>query len=286
MKKWLKELRVTHYLKNCLLFVPAFFGGTIFESTNWVSLISGFVSFCMGASVVYLINDIKDIEKDRKHPQKKDRPIAAGEITIISAIIVAVGLLVLSYAGILIFVADVARTGALFVFSCYLCVNILYSIFGWKKVPLVDVALLVSGFYLRVLMGAVITGNEISAWLYLVIISGAFYLAFGKRRNELKFLGNEGRDVLSGYTETFLDKAMYSCMTMANIFFALWCIQIGDEQKYIILVPILMLICYKYSMDVEQDKNDGDPMNVILHDKVLLGMGLVFIVIILGLIYW
>lgn len=183
-------------------------------------------------------------------------------------------------------VEGAVRIQAILVFGIYLVNNLFYSVFGMKKVPLLDVTLLVLGFYLRVLMGAVLVQIEISSWLYLVVVTGAFYLAFGKRRNELKAVGNDGRDVLAGYTEQFLDKAMYSCMTMANIFFALWCTQEGRNQKFIILIPVLLLICFKYSMDIESNESDGDPMNVILHDKVLIGLGIAFVVLIFILLYF
>lgn len=285
MHKWIKELRITHYLKNCLIFLPAFFGGTITSGSMWKNLLAGFVAYSLGASAVYLVNDIRDVEKDRIHPKKCNRPIAAGEISIRAACLAAVGLLVLCGLVLGTFVENSVRLAAFVVFGVYLADNILYSVFGMKKIPLLDVALLVLGFYLRVLMGAVLTGIEISSWLYLVVISGAFYLAFGKRRNELKVVGNDGRDVLAGYTEQFLDKAMYTCMTMAIIFFALWCIQLGEEQKYLLLVPVLMLICFKYSMDVEQDESDGDPMSVILHDGVLIGLGIFFVLMMFVLLY-
>ena len=286
MNKWIKELRITHYLKNCLIFLPAFFGGMITMQSMWRNLLAGFVSFCLGASAVYLINDIKDVEKDRQHPKKCTRPIAAGEIAVSQGLIVAIALLLLCMAILWFGVEQSVRIPAILVFCLYLVNNLLYSVIGMKKVPLLDVALLVLGFYLRVLMGAVLMEIEISSWLYLVVITGAFYLAFGKRRNELKVVGNDGRDALVGYTEQFLDKAMYSCMTMANIFFALWCIQLGREQKYIILIPMMLLICFKYSMDIEQDKSDGDPMNVILHDKALIGLGIAFVVLIFVLLYF
>lgn len=285
MNKWIKELRVTHYLKNCLIFLPAFFGGMITTQSLWRNLFIGFVCFCLGASAVYLINDIKDLEKDRLHPKKCKRPIAAGEITVRQALAAAVLLLLVCALLFWFGIGQNVRIPAIAVFTVYFLNNLLYSVLGLKKVPLLDVALLVLGFYLRVLMGAVLMQIEISSWLYLVVITGAFYLAFGKRRNELKAVGNEGRDVLAGYTEHFLDKALYSCMTMANIFFALWCTQLGKEQKFIVLVPVFLLICFKYSMDIEQNDSDGDPMNVILHDKVLIGLGIIFVLLIFGLMY-
>lgn len=278
MKYWLKELRVTHYLKNCLIFLPAFFSGTIFDISLWRSLFLGFICFCLCASAIYLINDIIDIEKDKLHPTKCKRPIAAGKISIKSAIVVAVVFLLISYIILSVGLPSSVRINAIIVFSLYFTNNICYSLLGFKKIPLLDVALLVAGFYLRVLMGSALTGIEISAWLYLVIITGAFYLGFGKRRNELRS-GKETRDVLKGYTENFLDKTMYSCMTMAIIFFALWCIQTSSSQWNLFSIPVMMLICYKYNMDIEHNENDGDPMNVILNDKILICLGILFVVI-------
>lgn len=286
MNKWIRELRITHYLKNSLIFLPAFFGERLTMWEMWRNLLVGFVCFCLAASAVYLMNDIKDAEKDRQHPKKCTRPIAAGEITIRQACAAIIVLLALCAVVLWFGVERPIRVQAILVFAVYLINNLFYSVFGMKKVPLLDVALLVLGFYLRVLMGAVLVQIEISTWLYLVVVTGAFYLAFGKRRNELKVVGNDGRDVLAGYTEQFLDKAMYSCMTMANIFFALWCTQDEKEKKFIVLIPVLLLICFKYSMDIEQDESDGDPMNVILHDKVLIGLGVVFVILIFALLYF
>lgn len=285
MKKWLRELRITHYLKNCLIFLPAFFGGTITSASMWRNLLVGFVCFCLGASAVYLMNDVKDIEKDRMHPQKCNRPVASGEITTVQAVIAAMLLICLCFFILSFCTQGDIRKDALLVFAVYLADNFFYSVFGLKKIPLLDVTLLVLGFFLRVLMGSVLTKIEISSWLYFVVITGAFFLAFGKRRNELRAIGSQGRDVLAGYTENFLDKAMYSCMTMANIFFALWCIQMGEEKKRMILVPMLLLICFKYSMDIEAGQSDGEPMNVILHDKVLVAIGLAFVALLCMILY-
>lgn len=286
MKKWLKEMRVTHYLKNALIFLPAFFGGDIWEVAIWKNLIIGFCSFCLGASAVYLMNDIKDMEKDRMHPTKCKRPIASGEISVRQATAGAIILLLVSSI-VMWFGTDTANHGsALGVFLLYIVVNVLYSVFGMKKVPLLDVVLLVIGFYLRVLMGSVLTQVVISPWLYLVIITGAFFLGFGKRRNELLMLGIKGRDSLEGYSENFLDKIMYSCMTMTIIFFSLWCVQQENAERYLILIPLLMIICFRYTMGMEQKDSDGDPMNMILGDKILLGLGVLLGILMLGIIYF
>ena len=101
--------------------------------------------------------------------------------------------------------------------------NLLYS-FGLKNVPVADIAILVSGFLLRVLYGSSITGIEISKWLYLTVIAMSFYLGLGKRRNELEKHGGEStRKVLEAYNKNFLDKNMYMCLSLAIVFYSLWC---------------------------------------------------------------
>ena len=123
MSKWIKELRITHYLKNCLIFLPTFFGGFINMQNTWRNLVAGFLCFCLGASAVYLMNDVKDVEKDRLHPQKCTRPIAAGEITISQAIVVAIALLVACVAVIWFGVQQPMRMPAMLVFGIYIVDN-------------------------------------------------------------------------------------------------------------------------------------------------------------------
>lgn len=284
--KWIKELRVTHYLKNCLIFLPVFFDGKLFIGASWGRLAIGFVAFCLGASAIYLINDIKDLEKDRKHPTKCKRPIAAGEISVSQAIVAAVLLIAAAYLVQILLLNGAMQLYACLILSAYILVNLGYSVLGMKNIPLLDIALLVAGFYLRVYMGAFLSDVSISSWLYLVIITGACYLGFGKRRNELIHTGSSTRKALALYTEEFLNKTMYSCMTMTLIFFSLWCMEMREiSSGFMVLVPIMMLICFKYNLDIEQKENDGDPMSVILKDKILMGLGMLLVLITLILLY-
>lgn len=172
----------------------------------------------------------------------------------------------------------------------YFICNLLYS-GGLKKLPIVDVAILVSGFVIRVLYGAAITDIEISKWMYLTVISMSFYMGLGKRRNEmLQNYEENTRDVLKYYGYGFLDKNMYVSLTLAITFYALWSVdpitteRIGSKNM-IWTVPILILICLKYSMAVEGTL-DGDPVEVVLKDRILLLMMTVLCLIILWLIYF
>ena len=280
LKYYLEEMRIKHYIKNFLVFVPAFFAGEIFQNDILKYSILAFISFSLMSSVVYILNDIHDIEKDRLHPRKCKRPIASGAIQKKHASAFA-GILFAASLGVAC-VLIIQNVYVVVVLLLYFAVNIIYSIAGGKNRALLDVSLLVSGFYLRVLMGSYSCGIAVSNWLTLVVISGASFMAFGKRRNELKQMGAQTRTVLKQYNVDFLDKAMYSCMTLALCFFALWCSEQG--AGYIILFPLLLLLLLRYSMQIEGN-DEGDPTTLILKDKFMLGVALLMGVSSIILIY-
>ncbi len=270
MKQYLKLMRVHHYMKNLLVFAALGCSGQLFRSDRLVSGIIAFIAFCMMSSFIYVLNDIRDREKDRKHPTKCRRPIAAGTVSVENARKLAGVLLAMA----LICNGLVYHPVSTLLLALYLILNMAYS-FGLKNYPLVDISILVSGFLIRMVYGAVITGITISNWLYLTVIALSFYFALGKRRNELQSLGDgETRQVLKAYPVSFLDKSMGMCMTLANVFYALWSMDEKTRSLYhtdylIFTVPIVLLITLKYSLNVER-QGDGDPVEVLLHDKALL----------------
>lgn len=252
-----------------------------------LSGVLGFVLFSLLASVVYIINDIRDRENDRHHPAKCKRPIAAGIISVKNAGILALFLLGISLVGN-IFLFSVFSTCIL---GIYLVINLLYS-YGLKNYPIIDVAILVSGFGLRVWYGAIITDIEISNWLYLTVIALSFYFALGKRRNELR--QNEGgktRKVLRAYSVEFLDKGMVMFMTLSNAFYALWSMDKSNDSIYnneylIFTVPCIFLITMKYGLDIEEKASDGDPVEVLLHDRILLGLCIFYLAVMIAILYF
>ena len=284
MKKYLKLMRIHHYLKNILVFAALACSGLLFDSRKLLSCVLGFAAFSMISSVVYIINDIMDREKDRCHPKKCNRPIASGDISPTQAGFLAAGLL----AAALLCNGLVFSLPATALLLTYLILNLAYSL-GLKKIPIVDVAILVSGFWIRVHYGALITGIQVSDWLYLTIVMLAFFLALGKRRNEVKHLKNgETRDVLKAYPIAFLDKVMYMCLTLAIVFYSLWTMTqetVMAYGKYLVYtVPIVMLIVMKYSMDIEGD-SDGDPVEVLVHDRFLMFLCLIYLLSMLAILY-
>ncbi len=284
MNKYLKLMRVNHYIKNILVFAALACSGQLFNREKLFICVMGFIAFCMVSSAVYVINDIRDVEKDRLHPVKCKRPIAAGDIPIRNAY----ALLVILFAVTALCVWVTHCYAPALLLLLYVLLNLAYS-FGLKNIPIVDIIILVSGFLIRVLYGAIITDIVISNWLYLTVVAISFYFALGKRRNELKMVGDESRAVLKEYPLSFLDKSMNMCLTLANVFYALWSMDkttmTAYRNKYLIwTVPIVLLITMKYSLDVEGN-SDGDPVEVLLRDKVLILLCVVYFTVMFAVLY-
>ena len=286
MKNYLKLMRVHHYIKNFLVFAALACSGHLLNFEKMAAGIEAFVAFCMVSSVVYIINDICDREKDRKHATKCKRPIAAGTVSVANAwVLTAVLLIAAAICNGLAF----HMTSSLLL-MIYLILNLAYS-FGLKNVPIVDVTILVAGFLIRIMYGAIVTEITISNWLYLTVMACAFYFALGKRRNELRQAGDgETRPVLKAYPLKFLDMKMGLCLTLANVFYALWSIDENTTSFYnnnhlIFTVPIVLLITMKYSLDIEGD-SDGDPVEVLLHDKLLLSLVALYLAVMLIILYF
>ena len=142
--------------------------------------------------------------------------------------------------------------------------------------------ILASGFVIRVFYGGAITGVVISKWLYLVIVTGSLYMGLGKRRNELR-AQTDTREVLKFYKEGFLDKNMYVCVALVNVFYALWSIEMPNP-KIIWTFPFFLVLMMCYSLDVEGD-SDGDPVEVIIQDKFLVGILIVYVICIFVFLY-
>lgn len=285
MRHYLELIRVRHYIKNLLVVAALACSGQLLDADKLAAGGIAFAAFCLMSSAVYIVNDLRDAEKDRNHPTKCERPIAAGRVSSRGATILAIVLL----AGALACNALVFHLSSTLLLTAYLALNLAYS-FGLKNIPIVDVAILVSGFLIRILYGAVVTDITVSSWLYLTVIALSFYFALGKRRNELIRLDSDDtRSVLKTYPVSFLNQSMGMCLTLANAFYALWSMDESTATLYnsdylIFTVPIVLLITMKYSLDVEGD-SDGDPVEVLLHDKVLVALCVLYLATMFAILY-
>lgn len=288
MKNYLELARVKHWMKNFLIFLPLFFSSNLFEKEKVIPAVIGFIIFSFVSSIVYIFNDINDIESDKIHEIKKKRPLPSGRIKVSCAyrFLFVLLLLVIAFSIIVFRIVD-----NLFVFIVpllYLLLNILYS--KWlKRKPIIDVVILVSGFLLRVIYGGLITSIDVSKWLYLMIIFVSFYLGFGKRRNEIIKNGTKSRDVLKFYSKEFLDKNMYVCLSLAIVSYSLWCVDpnilsrcSGDYLFW--TIPYVMIIFQLYSLNIEKSSH-GDPIEVLFSDKVLVLLVFLYVVLMMLLLY-
>lgn len=278
MKEYIKCLRPHHWIKNILVFLPVIFNRSLFDGELAIKAVVGIAAFSFAASAIYILNDMMDYEKDRAHPVKCRRPIASGKVR--KEIAAAIGIVLTLLAMAISWkIAGVTAVAMLFV---YAVINVGYSM-GLKNCPIVDVVILVMGFLLRIFYGSAVTGIEISNWLYLTIIAFAFYFGLGKRRNELAGSGGKTRKVLQYYNNNFLDKNMYMCVALGIMFYSLWTIE--HTSRFLVWsVPMVLVICMKYSLDIE-GRSDGDPVEVLVHDKVLVIMCLVYGLAVLGMLY-
>lgn len=285
MKQYLKLIRVRHYIKNMLIFAALACSGSFFDLQKLFAGMMGFLAFCLISSVVYIINDIRDREKDRLHPTKCKRPIAAGTISVKKAAVLAAVFLVTA----VICNCVVFHPGSSILLAVYLIINIAYSC-GLKNVPILDITILVAGFLIRIMYGAMVTEITVSNWLYLTVLAVAFYFALGKRRNELRNNSSgETREVLKAYPINFLDRNMYMALTLANVFYALWStdektIASYNSNRLVFTVPLVLLITMKYSLNIEGE-SDGDPVEVLLKDKVLMAMCVLYLLIMFVILY-
>lgn len=235
MVKYLKLLRIEQWVKNLFVFAPLFFSGNIFNTDLLVKSIFAFVIFSIAASSIYIINDYSDIEQDRKHPEKKNRPLASGSISKKVAVAILIILIFLDislkYFGYRYFHQDIWKFCIIILF--YFLMNIAYT-FKLKHVAIVDVCIISVGFVLRVLAGGYITGIYISQWAILLTFVLALVLAIGKRRGELinAQVSGRTRKALDGYNVQFADIALSISVTLAIVCYLMFTLSPEVQQRF------------------------------------------------------
>lgn len=226
---WFKLLRPTHWVKNLFVLAPLLFARGLFTTDLLITALLAGGLFCVLSSSVYIINDVLDAEQDRRHPLKSDRPVASGLIRPGAAVTVGI---VLSLASLVpAFLLDVGF-GSL---GCaYLVINLLYS--HWlKRLAFVDVAVIASGFVLRVISGALAIGVTFSSWLVVCTFCLASLLAIGKRRHELEFCASEsqtGRQSLTGYTRASLRLSEWILAAVTIASYVAYTLAPGTRAKF------------------------------------------------------
>jgi 4-hydroxybenzoate polyprenyltransferase len=275
-------MRPKHYLKNLLIFLPMVFAGLLGDLSVVRRTLIGFLAFSAVASVVYIVNDIRDADRDRLHPTKRNRPIASGTVPVPVAITMAVVLL--PVAGALSWAADSGIVGYALL-AGYLLINFGYS-FGLKHIPILDVTILAVGFIIRTYYGASIAHIAVSQWFYLTMFSFSFFVSFGKRRNEILQTGTSTRVANEKYVPAFLDKAMYLAAAITMVFYSLWTVDAGQAGGHLVwTVPLVLVIFLLYILRVEQPDQGGDPTDIIAGSRSLLVLVAAYGAVVVGLLY-
>jgi decaprenyl-phosphate phosphoribosyltransferase len=235
MVKYLKLLRVEQWVKNLFVFAPLFFSGNLMDRVLLVKSIFAFVIFCIAASSIYIINDYSDIEEDKKHPEKKNRPLANDSISKKNALFILVFLIfldiLLKYLGYSYFHQNIWKFCTIILF--YIVMNLVYT-FKLKHVAIVDVCIISIGFVLRVLAGGYITGIYISQWAILLTFVLAMVLAIGKRRGELvnAQISGKTRKSLDGYNVQFADIALSISVTLAIVCYLMFTLSPEVQHRF------------------------------------------------------
>jgi 4-hydroxybenzoate polyprenyltransferase len=264
-------LRPKHWVKNIFVFAPAVFGHRILNSADLLSTAAVFGLFCMLSSAIYLINDIADREKDRLHPVKRMRPIAAGSLQVGSAVVLALLLGGTALAGALWLNIEFAQIAL-----GYLVLNLAYSFF-LKNVVILDVMVVSSGFLLRVWAGAVAIGVVMSHWLVLCTALIALFLGFVKRRQEISTYteSTDQRPILSEYSLPFLDQLIAILTSTTLLAYMLYAFSPEVAEKLGtrwmgLTLPFVLYGMFRYLYLVHQRGEGESPTSIVLKDKPLM----------------
>lgn len=279
-----KALRPKQWVKNVLVIAaPAAAGAEALTDTRTlIDVLIAFVVFCLAASSIYLINDARDVEADRAHPTKRFRPIAAGVLPVTMAYVMAVVLIIAAVG--LSFTAS-SGPGLAIVVSTYIALQLGYC-FGWKHQPVIDIALVSSGFMLRAMAGGVAASIQLSQWFLLVAAFGSLFMAAGKRYAELLLAQRSQKKIrksLEGYTATYLRFVWTLSATAVVLAYSLWGFEMGNRAGgtaavwyQISMVPFTVAIL-RYAADVDRG-TAGSPDEIALHDRALQALALLWVI--------
>lgn len=279
----LRLIRPHQYVKNLFIFMPLFFAGQIQNLELLLNTIIGFIAFSIAASAIYILNDYHDIEEDRQHPKKKNRPLASGAISTLQAIIIMAVLGGVSFT--LMSLLSIKAAGILL---AYVAMNIAYS-FSLKHVAILDVTIIAIGFVLRLFVGSVVTDIPLSVWIVVMTFLLALFMALAKRRDDVLIYmetGKKMRNVIDGYNLQFLDTAMAIMASVVVVAYTIYTTtdnvieRVGSEYLYLTSLFVVLGIL-RYLQIAFVHKDSGSPTKIVLKDLfmqlVLIGWIISFV---------
>lgn len=280
-------LRPKHWIKNLFIFLALIFGKKLLVFPANLKTVIAFCLFSLAASVVYLVNDIIDIEKDKIHPTKRLRPIASGKVSIRQATITAFILGILSIA--LAFMLDVYFG---YIVVIYLVFNFIYSKI-LKEVAIIDVFCIGCFFLLRIISGGVVIGVELSHWIIIMTVLLALFLGFNKRRQELKLLergATHHRPALTKYNLYFIDQMIAITASSIVIAYTLYTVDARTVREFgtkslMFSIPFVYYGVFRYLYLIHKVKRDGDPTAILLSDRKMQINLMLWVIVCITIIY-
>jgi 4-hydroxybenzoate polyprenyltransferase len=268
LRALLKTMRPRQWTKNAFVFAALVFDGKLFHLTAFLRTLAGFGLFCLISSATYIFNDLLDIEADRQHPMKKNRPIASGKLPVPVAVIVGIILTLTALVAGYFLAWQLALT-----ILVYFVMMLAYS--KWlKHVPILDVLIIAAGFVLRVHAGTtVITVERFSPWLYVLMTLLALYLGFGKRRAELGLLATDAishRKVLDGYTIPLLDQFITIVSGTTIVVYSLYTFfrpEAPGDHALMLTIPFVIYAIFRYLYLIQVKNIGGEPEEILLTDR-------------------
>ncbi|HAX69813.1 MAG TPA: decaprenyl-phosphate phosphoribosyltransferase [Anaerolineales bacterium] len=264
----IKTMRPRQWTKNVFIFAALVFDKQLLDANSLLRTLAGFALFCLISSSVYIFNDLADVEADRKHPEKKNRPIASGKLPMSTAWIAGVALVIITFA-----LSWLLSPGFELVVVVYFLINMAYS--KWlKHIPILDVLIIASGFVLRVHAGVTLIDVErFSPWLYVVMTLLSLFLGFGKRRAELALLAHGAgshRKVLDGYTLPLLDQYIMIVSGTTIVAYSLYTFSapnVPENHSMMLTIPFVVYAIFRYLYLIEVKHAGGAPEEILLSDR-------------------
>ncbi|NYJ04643.1 decaprenyl-phosphate phosphoribosyltransferase [Petropleomorpha daqingensis] len=272
-------LRPRQWAKNVLVFAVPLASGSIAQPRVLLAVLVAFVLFCLVSGGVYLINDVRDADADRQHPRKRFRPVASGALPPRVAVAVAVVLL----AGSLAAAVLLTRPALAGVLGAYVAISVCYSLF-LKDQPVIDLAVVASGFLLRGVAGGAAAGIAPSQWFLLVASFGALFIVAGKRYAEILAMGEGAgatRKSLVSYSASYLRFVWSMSAGVTCTVYCLWAFELRDASGVpwtTISIAPFVLGLLRYAVDVDRG-TAGAPEDILLRDRFLVGIGVVWAVV-------
>ena len=288
LRDLLQLLRPTQWSKNTVLFAALIFAKHLFRAGDVMLVTLAFVAFCSLASGAYVMNDLRDCERDREHPLKSRRPLPSGRVRRGTATAMAVGLVLAGLGGAIALSAGFAVLAGL-----YFLLQIAYT-FWLKEVVILDVMSIAAGFVIRAVAGGVIIAVPVSPWLIICTFLLALFLGFSKRRHELILLearATDHRASLKEYSPYFLDQMIAVVTASTVVAYAIYTVspevreKLGTDKLYL-TIPFVLFGIFRYLYLVHQREEGGNPTQLLLTDQPLLADVVLWIVTAALLLYW